>query len=135
MSGMHFGPPKGGWPDFKSKSQPKCYLAGPIRGVENYQAAFRTAKAELEALGWAVWSPLDCIEKTGQVPGQDLDDRQGMADDIAALVQCDCIMVLPGWFDSRGAQAEVAVANSLDIPVHQYEFYGYWLTTEEAVSV
>ena len=136
---LHFGPPKGGWPDFTSKDADQlipadwgllddlaatdepwhgrvCYLAGPIRGVLGYAKRFDEAKARLEALGWDVISPVDHLRTVGEVPGHPLDDRAGLAWDINQLVWVDAVMLIDGWEYSLGARAEFAVACALSIP-------------------
>jgi hypothetical protein len=122
---LHFGPPKGGWPDFTSKGartlgygdkRGVCYLAGPIRGVLGYAKRFDEAKARLVALGWDVISPVDHLRAVGEVPGHPLDDRAGLAWDIAQLVWVDAVMLIDGWACSLGARAEFAVASALGIP-------------------
>lgn len=96
--------------------KPRCYLAGPIRGDAGYKGKFTRAKHKLEKMGWDVASPVDIMIARKQTPGVPEDDRAGMAQDIAELVNCSCVMLMTGWQQSRGARAEVAVADSLDIP-------------------
>lgn len=101
------------------KAPPSCYIAGPVRGDPNFAQKFEQGKATLERKGWTVISPLDIMRRMEQVPGVDADDRAGLAADIQALVHCSAVMLLPGWYSSRGAKAEVAVADALDIPCYE----------------
>lgn len=101
------------------------YIAGPMRGMPRFNFdAFDRARDQLVADGWDVISPADMDREHGF-------DVDGLADDAAdwwrpeslgfdlqaaidrcldAIAQCDAVYVLPGWRDSRGASAEVAVA-------------------------
>jgi nucleoside 2-deoxyribosyltransferase len=44
-----------------------------------------------------------------------------MRADIKALVDCDSVLILPGWEESRGARVERMLAEALGIPVSEYE--------------
>lgn len=108
------------------------YIAGPMRGIPRFNfEAFDRARDELIAAGWNVISPADMDRQHGF-------DVDGLVDDamdwhrpellgfdlqaaidrcLAAIAQCDAVYALPGWRDSRGASAEIAVAKWRGIPV------------------
>jgi hypothetical protein len=101
------------------------YIAGPMRGISRFNFdAFDRARDQLIAEGWTVISPADLDREHGfDVDGLGDDEAdwwrpESLGFDLAAAIdrcldaiaQCDAVYVLPGWRDSRGASAEVAVA-------------------------
>lgn len=90
----------------------KIYLAGPMTGLPecNYPA-FNAAAAQLRELGHTVLNPAEnLVPVCGTWQGY-----MGMA--LAQLVQCECIVLLPGWADSRGALIERKLAQVLKMDV------------------
>ncbi|MCV7004578.1 DUF4406 domain-containing protein [Mycobacterium gordonae] len=93
------------------------YLAGPMTGLPEHNfPAFAAAAAALRAKGIDVLSPheLGCDN-----PGEDW--AWYMREDMKLLLQCDEIVMLPGWRDSRGATLEHHVAVALGMRVTEYE--------------
>lgn len=90
----------------------------------NYEA-FHDASAQLRALGHHVQNP---AENGGpdEHPGWDWLDWMRLA--ITQLMLCDAVALLPGWRDSRGAEAEAALAGRLDYDVREIHF---WLGGED----
>lgn len=88
------------------------YLAGPMRGhVDLNFPAFRKAAADLRDQGHFVFNPADNSPS-------DADIRQCMAIDVTWIcAQADCIALLPGWENSLGAKAELALAQALGLDV------------------
>ena len=91
----------------------KCYLAGPMRDIPqfNFPAFDRAAKLLREA-GYDVVSPAEMDraagidEHTGVVPCL----RGCMRRDLNAILdECDTIALLPGWQRSKGCAVEVAL--------------------------
>lgn len=114
----------------------KCYLAGPMRGIPEYNyPTFMWAAQLLRNSGWVVFNPaemdieedpVDYTEYT--ISDQKLHDtaanaRRFARRDVRVLLEQlhaesgDAIVVLPGWEHSTGAQAEVAVARWVMLPV------------------
>ena len=91
-----------------------AYLSGPMTGLpgQNY-AAFQAAAERLRSQGVQVISPHEIIPP-GAGPWS---WAQHMRVDLAALLTCDVIVMLPGWETSRGAQVEKAVAEAIAMPV------------------
>ena len=89
----------------------KVYISGPITGVENYKAAFSARAASLKAMGYKVENPVDISERLQRAfPDRKLRYEDFMKHDLAALLDCDGISMLPGWEKSRGARIEHDVA-------------------------
>lgn len=86
----------------------RCYLAGPMSGLPELNfPAFHQAAASLRASGYDVVNPAEI----------NADPTAGwttcMRQDIAQLVTCDAIALLPGWQKSRGAKLEHHIAIQL----------------------
>ena len=91
---------------------PKIYIAGPMTGRhEHNYPAFHAAAAKLRGDGYTVINP---AELHGNDFGKPWDWY--LRRDIAALVECDEIALLPGWMNSRGARLEHHVAAMLGMP-------------------
>lgn len=107
------------------------YVAGPMRGIRHYNfEAFLEAAEQLRAAGYEVICPaerdiengFDPIERdlTGNedLTAEGFDLREALAWDLTQIAErCEGIAVLPGWENSRGAKAEVALGDALGIPV------------------
>lgn len=95
------------------------YIAGPMTGQPSFNyPAFFAAAAAWEALGWQVHNPAvhDAIDADQMDP--DEARAKFMRQDIEWVMDSDAIAVLPGWWNSKGARVEVAIANVLLLPVH-----------------
>lgn len=96
------------------------YVAGPMTGLPDFNyPAFNAAAKKLRAMGHTVFNPAES-------PAPACGTYQGyLRLGIAQLVQCECIVLLPGWSDSTGARIErflawvlgMEVVNFLDDPV------------------
>ena len=98
------------------------YLAGPMSKYKDDPADpygfrhFHAAARRLRELGVVVMSP---AETAGQV--KVMPRSWYFAFDFAVIAQCDAVVVLPGWVESRGAMAECIYATEMDIPIYQYD--------------
>lgn len=106
------------------------YLSGPIAGNPGFRASFAVAARALAEPGVVVIDPCDVPPAAhpgpcppGYPPGAD-EDAHGhtssacfMRADLAALLACDAIHMLPGWERSRGARVELAVAEACGMTV------------------
>ena len=110
---------------------PRCYVAGPMRGYPGYNfPAFDAAEARVRELGFHPVSPaaMDRLyEGWGAAPPEDLevateDAKRFMRRDLAVLFELDAgagdaIYLLNGWEKSKGARAELALAEFLGLCV------------------
>lgn len=90
----------------------RIYLAGPMTGLPDLNfPAFHAAAARMRAQGLDVVNPaeINADPTTGWV--------ECMRADIAELVKCDGIALLPGWSASRGATLEHHIASALGMLV------------------
>ena len=107
----------------------KIYIAGPMRGKPRYNfPAFDHAAGIIRAAGHEPVSPADRDRAMGFEPAcldeyhdyskepENLDMKAVIAGDIAALLQCDAIILLKGWEESQGARVEASVAEWAGIP-------------------
>ena len=101
----------------------KIYISGPIAHYDLHERkhAFLMAKERLESLGYDPVNPFD-----NGVP-DNAHWREHMRADIAMLLKCDAIFMLPGWELSKGCKLELDVASSCGIaviiePVHPCDY-------------
>ena len=88
------------------------YIAGPMTGLPDLNfPAFHTAAKRLRAQGFEVINPAEIN------PDQHMSWQACMRTDIAALVFCDGIHLLPGWQNSDGATLEHDIALRLGLAI------------------
>ena len=113
----------------------KVYLAGPMRGIPDFNfPAFKEGAKKLRALGYEVFSPAErdeadfghTIQKHGDehqfaasvgLSTMDLRRRVFFFDAEYICKHADAIALLPGWENSKGAKAELALAEALGLEV------------------
>lgn len=104
----------------------RVYVAGPMSGMPDLNfPAFHREAARLRAEGFDVVNPAEInggADELVTMAGMDglqlaAHWRACMRNDIAHLVTCDAIVMLPGWERSRGATLEHHIARSLGIAV------------------
>jgi hypothetical protein len=107
---------------------PYFYLAGPMRGHKEYNfPRFTAACVRLRRAGLNIISPHEMDLDAGFNPKTNLADldaaalRTMLERDMVAVLHSEGIIVLPGWYDSRGARAEVSLAFAANIPVYTIE--------------
>lgn len=90
----------------------KTYIAGPMTGIKDLNfPAFHQAAEWLRGMGHEVVNPAEIN------PDHHMSWEACMRSDIAELVTCDAIMLLPGWEDSRGAKLEHHIAERLGLRI------------------
>lgn len=89
----------------RQKSEITLYLSGPMSGIPGHNfPAFDRAAQSLRDAGWRVVSPADF----GAKPDKSWNDH--LKRDLFILGECDVLVQLPGWENSRGASLEFTVA-------------------------
>jgi len=83
----------------------KVYIIGAVTGEDNWEEKFHAAKAEMLALGCTVLSPTDYP--------LGLSVKEYMMLSVANVFLADCLLVLPGYEKSVGANAEIVLARSI----------------------
>ena len=99
----------------------KIYLAGPMRGYENFNfPAFAKYAAHLRAQGHEVFSPAEKgLKKHAEANQESLAFRRTifLLDTEWICNHADAVAMMPQWVNSRGAFAEWALANALGLEV------------------
>jgi hypothetical protein len=117
------------------KKRMKIYLAGPMRGIPEFNfPAFYAAEERLKGMGYEVFNPArrdndkhgtdiskgnedGSLEVAAAQHGFNL--REALGADLAWIcAEADGIALLPGWEKSKGATAEKATAEALGLSVH-----------------
>jgi hypothetical protein len=112
----------------------KIYLAGPMRGIPEFNLpAFAAGAEALRALGHEVFSPVEHDKTLGfswagtggnlaEEESKGFSLRKALGDDLAWIcAHADAVVVLPGWARSLGATAEAAVAEALGLDVYELD--------------
>ena len=115
----------------RSDSVVRCYLAGPMTGLPEFNFhAFNTAADILEQSGWVVFNPVTQDANNGVLlAGTDgvqenlegFDFRRAMEEDLSwILSRADVVFLMPGWEHSTGARLEAYTALQCGIPCYSY---------------
>lgn len=92
-------------------ARPRIYLCGPMTGLADFnRAAFIEADVALRARGYDVFNPATDNGVPRNAPWE-----SHMRADIAQLMTCDAMAVLPGTQFSRGSRIEIDLALALGI--------------------
>lgn len=102
----------------------RLYLAGPMRGIHLFNfPAFDAAAARLRDAGYEVFSPAEHDRATyGELTPDNADTvgfnlRAALGADVAWIcAHAEGLAFLPGSHRSKGALAEIALADALAIP-------------------
>lgn len=83
----------------------RIYIAGPMTGLKDLNfPAFHAVSEKYRALGYEVVNPAElCPDKTSSW-------LDCMRADIKALVDCEQMVMLPNWENSKGARIEYDLA-------------------------
>lgn len=91
----------------------KIYIAGKITGLPQNEVIekFETAKAKIESLGFHAINPVQVVndwETTWE---------NAMKKCLKALIDCDAVVILPCWSESKGATIERQLAEDLGMVI------------------
>ena len=88
----------------------KLFLCGPMSSLpENNYPAFNAVAAEQRARGHEVFNPAENPARETWAGYMRLS--------IPQMLQCDSLLMLPGWEKSEGATLERQIARKLGMPV------------------
>jgi hypothetical protein len=101
------------------------YICGAMRGIPQLNhPAFFEAEDTLKKRGHKVINPARMDQELGLDPHNSQMDDKFIEDcarrDIDAVFECDELVLLPNWEKSKGAKAEIAVAQWLSKPIRLY---------------
>ena len=84
----------------------KIYISLPITGrdIKDVEVASRVAADVIAKNGHTPVSPLNVS------PDPDATYAQHMGNDIKALLECDAVLLMPGWIASKGCRLESIAA-------------------------
>ena len=93
----------------------KYYISGPMSGIPDFNFPFfNSTAAKLRALGLTVINPAEIDQ-----PTLEWDDCIRRA--LKAMLDCDAIVLLPGWQHSKGAHLELLVAHRINMQIMSLE--------------
>jgi hypothetical protein len=103
----------------------RFYISGPDIGHDDFnEPAFRRAAEAIVAVGGDVVVPLDVKPDPhdGECPasyarGTEHSNACYLRADLRAMLDCDAIVLLPGWEASVGARLELSVAAAVGMRV------------------
>lgn len=95
----------------------KWYLAGPMTGHDDYNYPnFDKFSAELRTRGYQVVSPAEIGRELPGEPGS-LPYYIYVREGLRGLLDCQHLVLMPGWTESRGARKELDIADFLDMKI------------------
>lgn len=94
------------------------YIAGPFRGLTNYQIKCNVRRAEAAGLEVCKLGAMALIphKNTEEFQGE-LPDEFWLDGTLALLRRSDALLAIEGWERSSGSRGEIGEANKLHIPV------------------
>ena len=97
--------------ELPGKTRSRAYIAGPMTGIENFNyPLFLAVGEEIRSYGYEVSNPAEREDTS-------LPWEKHMRLDIRKLMDCDVLVLLPGWGKSKGATLERTIAVNLGMPV------------------
>lgn len=106
----------------------KIYIAGKISGLPFKETAikFAEAYAQIQSMKFEPVNPIEIVQdamvidnKLLSVAGDEI-WKEAMKICIKKLIECDGIILLPDWKESRGAFLEYKISVALEIPIFHY---------------
>lgn len=94
----------------------KVFISGPITGVENYRKAFAERENALKEMGYIVVNAVKVGDGLAQRLHREPHYEEYMKETLSQLLECDCVSMLDGWEESKGASFEHQTAEIAGIP-------------------
>lgn len=96
----------------------RYYLSGPMTGLPSYNyPAFIDAATRLRANGLEIVNPAENFNGNPDLPREHY-----MKHDVRDLLDCDAIILLDGWQNSRGARLEVDIARQIGLKIYRLTY-------------
>ena len=101
----------------------RIYISGPISNIRQSLTNFGKAEYDLESKGYETYNPFSILLPSTKEE-KDEYNKVGewvwyMRRCIPELVNCDAVLLLPNWQESRGAKLEKELAETLKIKVYE----------------
>lgn len=92
----------------------RCYISGPITGIADYMERFANVEYDVaERYGFSVVNPARIIAE--MPPDTSYEDQMRISIELLRL--CDCIYLMGGWNNSRGATFEHEYAKIMGMEI------------------
>ena len=91
----------------------KIYISGPITGHKDAGWKFKTEEERLKKSGHKVVNPFELFKTVDDM----FDHATILKACLALLPGCECIYMMNGWQESKGAQRELEEAERLGLAV------------------
>jgi hypothetical protein len=103
----------------------KIYIAGKVSGLPFHDVVGKFAKAydQIVSLGFEAVNPVELVQDYLHDHPENLESTEeeiwqlAMKLCIKELVDCDGIVLLPDWNNSKGAKIEYRIAMDLDLAI------------------
>lgn len=114
----------------------RLYLSGAITNVPNHREVFNNERERLVRAGYTVLDPHDIPACYFSSCGGNKDTNTdvyhhtwqcNLIHDVAELVFCDGIAMIPGWEASQGANLEIEIMRRLKLPYNTVNGWMYHL--------
>lgn len=104
--------------EYYPTSADKIYLAGPMSGIEGYNLkGFNMFAKHLREQGLDIVNPAELAVDDGTVAGSHPWEYY-VKYDLKFLLECNSMILIPGWRDSRGVRLELTIAATLKYKVY-----------------
>jgi hypothetical protein len=87
----------------------KVYIVGAISGDKNWKEKFKKAAGVFNSTNLIIMTPLDYPEGLTQ--------KEYMQLSVQNVFLADWLYVIPGWENSKGTKAEIALAKSIRVKI------------------
>lgn len=111
----------------------KVYLSGKIAGLPEEEYKQNFAQAAMDALAFFPDEQVTIVNPA-TLPAIHNSWEDYLIRDLMLLKDCDAIVMLPNWKDSKGAIAEHAFAEGMGIEIHYLVLLPELMMTEEKIQ-